>query len=327
MFNMPKYNLGFFPTPLHELKNFSAGYSGYRVFIKRDDHTGLATGGNKTRKLEFLIGDALAQGADTVITAGAQQSNHCRQTAAACATASLKCHLLLGGNPPDQDTGNLLLSKLLGATIHFTGKQRKGEDLETLSDKLKEKGAKPCIIPYGGSNIVGAMGYVEATGELKQQLENEGLKIDYIFFASSSGGMQAGLTLGMALYDLQTTLMPVRIDKQETAGLSLKDIIRDLIKQGIQVFDLNKFIDLKNIPLIKGFEEAGYAVVTHQEKKAIQTLARTEGVLLDPVYTGRAFYGMMHFLEQGLLKPKSNVLFWHTGGVPANFHYAKYLID
>ncbi len=323
----PKFNLGFFPTPLHELKNFSRAYAGHRIFIKRDDHTGLATGGNKTRKLEYLIGDALAQDADTVITAGAQQSNHCRQAAAACALADLKCHLLLGGEPPGEVNGNLLLSKLLGAAIHFTGEQRKGEDLELLAYKLKKEGAKPYVIPYGGSNMVGAMGYVEAAGELKQQLNKKGMNPDYIFFASSSGGMQAGLMLGMALYGWHATLMPVRIDKQERDGLSLKEIVRDMVEHGLQSLDISKKIDTGNIPMLEGFDDAGYGVVTHREKEAVQILARKEGILLDPVYTGRAFHGMIHFLEQRLLKPGTNVLFWHTGGLPANFHYAKHLVD
>ncbi len=322
-----KFILGFFPTPLHELKNFSAMYPDYRVFIKRDDHTGLATGGNKTRKLEYLIGDALAKGADTVITGGAQQSNHCRQTAAACNMAGLKCHLLLGGDSPGEHTGNLLLSTIFGATIHYTGAQRKGEDMDLLAKQLKEKGYKPYIIPYGGSNITGAMGYLEAAGELKTQLDREGLDIDYIFFASSSGGMQAGLMLGKAICGLGATLMPIRIDKQETAGQSLENIIRNLVNEGIRNLDIKDTTSLDQLPMIRGYEEAGYGVVTHQEKEAIGILARTEGILLDPVYTGRAFYGMMHHMQKGFLRTGTNVLFWHTGGIPANFNYAEKLID
>jgi len=145
-----KFDLGFFPTPLHFLKNLSEKLAPYHIFIKRDDQTGLASGGNKTRKLEYLIREALNNGCDTVITAGAQQSNHCRQTAAACAIANLKCHLLLGGTAPQNYNGNLLLSHLLGAQIHFTEENRKGEDLESLKNKLVLEGKKPFVIPYGG---------------------------------------------------------------------------------------------------------------------------------------------------------------------------------
>lgn len=322
----PKFSLGFFPTPLHEIKNFAAHYPGYRVFIKRDDHTGLATGGNKTRKLEYLIGDALGQGADTVITSGAQQSNHCRQTAAACAMAGLKCHLLLGGEKPEHPGGNLLLSSLLGANIHFKGENRKGEDTEDLFAELKNQGNKPYIIPYGGSNLTGAMGFVEAAGELKKQLDDKGLQMDYIFFASSSGGMQAGLTLGAAMHGLKSTFMPVCNDKKETAGQSLQEIIRQLLIEGVFRFQPETTPDLENIPLIRDYDHAGYGVITQQERTAIKTLAATEGILLDPVYTGRAFYGMMDYMEKQLIKPGSNVLFWHTGGIPANFHYANEIL-
>ncbi len=319
-----KYELGFFPTPLQELKNFSALFQNdYQIFIKRDDHTGLATGGNKTRKLEYLLGEAMLQGADSIITAGAQQSNHCRQTAAACAQAGLTCHLLLGGDPPDEYNGNLLLSGMLGANIHFTGKQRKGEDLEMLAKQLKEKGLRPYIIPYGGSNLTGAMGYVEAAGELKDQLQRASLKMDYIFFASSSGGMQAGLILGMAMHGLSSKLMPVQIDKDETQEISLQASVAAIVRDGFSALELKGPVDTAQTHTIRGYEEAGYGVVTHQEKEAITTLARSEGIILDPVYTGRAFYGMMDHLRTRRIKPGANVLFWHTGGIPANFHYAE----
>lgn len=318
-----KFPLGFFPTPLHEMANFSSRYSGYRVFIKRDDHTGLATGGNKTRKLEYLIGDAIRRGADTIITAGAQQSNHCRQTAAACSIAKLSCHLLLGGNQPATYQGNLLLSQLLGATIHFTGEGRKGEDLSRLAEKLKNKEKTPYIIPYGGSNSVGAMGYVEAVRELKDQLRDMSVDIDYIFFASSSGGMQAGLILGSALYGFRGRLMPVQIDKQETHGLLLKDLVAEIVTEGSRSLHLQHAVDIGTIDTLRGYAEAGYGVVTDHETEAIRTLARTEGIMLDPVYTGRAFYGMMHHLDNNMLDPGTNILFWHTGGIPANFQHAK----
>lgn len=314
-----KFDLGFFPTPLHALKNLSAAYPNYHLFIKRDDQTGLATGGNKTRKLEYLIQQVLDHGCDVVITAGAQQSNHCRQTAAACAMAGLKCHLMLGGEEPASYDGNLLLSKILGATIRFAGENRKGERIPALKKELEEQGHSVYVIPYGGSNIWGALGFVHAIKELKQQLETQRLAIDYIFFASSSGGMQAGLTLGLDLYDLAAKLVPINIDKTATKGLSLEEVVLNIVKVGAKRLGLEKNYQLQDIPLNKDYDKAGYGVVTAQEKEAIQTLAQTEGILLDPVYTGRAFYGMLDILKEKKIPTSSNVLFWHTGGLPALF--------
>ncbi len=319
---MKRFNLGFFPTPLQELKNLSATYKGYRLYIKRDDHTGLASGGNKTRKLEFLIQEAIDANCDTIITAGAQQSNHCRQTAAACAIANLNCHLLLGGTQPTMLDGNLLLSKTLGATIHYTGDNRKGEDIKRLANDLKQHGFKPYIIPYGGSNNIGAMGYVEAVKELKEQLICRKLKIDYIFFASSSGGMQAGLLLGKELYKLNTTFMPINIDKDESNGMKLEEVVLNIVNAGKVALGIKKEFTLNDIELIKEYDKAGYGVVTDTEKQAIHELATKEGILVDPVYTARALGGMLDYLKRGLLKPNATVLFWHTGGFPAFFHYA-----
>jgi D-cysteine desulfhydrase len=315
------FKLGFFPTPLQLLPRLSKKSADYTIYIKRDDQTGLATGGNKTRKLEYLIQNALDHGCDTIITAGAQQSNHCRQTAAACAMAGLECHLLLGGELPKQFDGNLLLSKTLGATIHFTGQNRKGEDIGILKSKLIAEGKKCYIIPYGGSNFMGALGFVNAVKELKSQLISKNLNIDYIFFASSSGGMQAGLTMGIDLFELQTTLMPISIDKTFTKEKSLDTIVLKIINEGKENLGIKKTYQLKDCALIEGYDTKGYGIVGENEKTAINTLAKHEGIVLDPVYTGRAFYGMLDYIKQKKIS-KSNILFWHTGGVPANFYYA-----
>lgn len=320
-----KFDLGFFPTPLNKLKKLSKKYSDYNIYIKRDDNTGLASGGNKTRKLEYLIKQALDANCDTIITAGAQQSNHCRQTAAACSIAGLNCHLLLGGKKPEIYDGNLLLSSILGADIHFTGENRKGEDIEILKTKLENKGNKCFVIPYGGSNLTGAMGFVNAVKELKEQLIEQKLKIDYIFFASSSGGMQAGLTLGKEIYQLNSELIPISIDKDETNGLSLEEVVLNIIKEGFQKLNINKKIHFSDIQLNRDYDKTGYGVVSNNEINAINELAKNEGILLDPVYTGRAFYGMLDFLKEKKVPINSNVLFWHTGGLPAIFKYANEL--
>lgn len=320
-----KFDLGFFPTPFQSLHNLSKKYEGYQLYIKRDDHTGLASGGNKTRKLEYLIQDAIDQGCDTILTAGAQQSNHCRQTAAACAIAGLECHLLLGGTKPEQFDGNLLLSHLLGAQIHFTSDNRKGEDLEIIKSELESIGKKCYIIPYGGSNLTGALGFVNAVGELKQQLQEENIQLDYIFFASSSGGMQAGLMLGIELFQLEVELVPISIDKEEINGQSIQEIVLNLANHGAELFQLKKEFQLQNIPLNSNYDQDGYGNVTVKERFAIKELAQNEGIILDPVYTGRAFYGMLDCLKNQQLKPNAKVLFWHSGGFPATFYYGNQL--
>lgn len=318
-----KVNLGFFPTPLHNLKNLSEKFSDYEIYIKRDDQTGLASGGNKTRKLEYLLHEALTNGADTIITSGAQQSNHCRQTAAACAQLGLHCHLLLGGDEPEEFTGNLLLSSLLNATIHFSGHHRKGETENTLKTDLENQGKRCYVIPYGGSNLTGALGFVNAVKELKKQLIVANLKIDYVFFASSSGGMQAGLTLGNLLFETGMTLIPIRIDKEDFNGQALEKQVFSLVEQGCSFFGLPLSLSLQDLALDHNYDQAGYATVTQNEKQAISQLAREEGILLDPVYTSRAFYAMIDYLTQKKIPKNSTVLFWHTGGLPALFSELK----
>ncbi len=320
-----KLSLGFFPTPIQELKQLSKTFSDHTIYIKRDDHTGLASGGNKTRKLEYLIKQAIDNGCNTVITAGAQQSNHCRQTAAACATAGLECHLLLGGEKPDNYEGNLLLSSLLGAHINFTGDHRKGEDIETVRSELEKHGKRCYAIPYGGSNFIGALGFVNAIKELKTQMMAMALEIDYICFASSSGGMQAGLVLGKALYELESHLLAISIDKEGNDGITLEDHVLGIVNEGLEKLHIATTINTSDIILNKDYDSEGYGKVTNNEVQAIHELARTEGILLDPVYTGRAFYGMLDLLRKKKIPSGSKVLFWHTGGFPAIFKYAEEL--
>ncbi len=317
-----KYSLAFLPTPLHKLNNLS-NKTGYDIYIKRDDQTGLATGGNKTRKLEFLIQEALSNGFDTVITAGAQQSNHCRQTAAAAAQAGLECHLWLNGTEPEVYQGNLLLSHLLGAHLHFSGEKAKGREaaLLDLQEELNKSGRKTYLIPVGGSNLTGALGYISAMAELKQQLQELNWQPDYIFFASSSGGTQAGMHIGQVLYQAPGKLMPVLIDKEKDFDQPLEakilEIVRDYNQQAAQPVK----ISVEDIEIIKDYNKAEYGELTRNEKTAIDVLAKNEGIFLDPVYTGRAFYGMWDMLQTGRVPIGSKVLFWHTGGTPALFAY------
>jgi D-cysteine desulfhydrase len=246
-------SLGFFPTPFIPLPALSRHLGGPAIVIKRDDQTGLALGGNKTRKLEYLMGDAIARGADVVVTGGAAQSNHCRQTAAAAAACGMGCHLALGGEAPEALTGNLLLDALLGATIHWSGEHRKGEDIPEICRQLEERGLQPYVIPYGGSNATGAIGYAEAVRELVLQLGTEMSAISHMVFASSSGGTHAGLLLGRRMYGIAAEVVGIAIDKGETGELPLGDHILQLAGQAAERLGTNQAFSQADVILLDGF--------------------------------------------------------------------------
>jgi D-cysteine desulfhydrase len=315
-----KVNLGFLPTPVVQLSRLSAVLGGPEILIKRDDLTGLAFGGNKTRKLEFILRDAIANQCDTIITAGASQSNHCRQTAAAAAFLQLECHLVLGGQAPDIANGNLLLDSLLGAHIHWGGANRKGEDIGVIFDQLKAKGKKPYVVPYGGSNELGAYSFVPALEELEMQLDTETLT--HIIFASSSGGTHAGLMLGKALLNRKYQLVGVNIDKGEMDKIPFKQLILNLANKTSKYISSDVEFNNSDVTLDCNYIGDGYGIMSDLEKEAIALTAKHEGILLDPVYTGRAMAALIDMIATGKLTKKDKVLFWHTGGAPALFAYA-----
>ncbi|MCB0337668.1 MAG: D-cysteine desulfhydrase family protein, partial [Bdellovibrionales bacterium] len=319
----PRQALGFFPTPFVELKGLSAELKGPRIFIKRDDQTGLALGGSKTRKLEFLVGEALARGCDTLVTGGAQQSNHCRQTAAAAAACGLACHLVLGGKAPTSPEGNLLLDILFDATIHWSGAHRKGEDIPALVDNLIAEGKKPYVIPYGGSNEIGALAFVEAYRELRAQLQEGELAAKAIIFASSSGGTQAGLCVAKELFEDQVDLIGINIDKGEAGDLPFHAYVLNLTNSTARMLELEHAFTQSEILLRDEFTGDGYGVVGAAEREAVSCLARCEGILLDPVYTGRAMAGLLAMVRASEFRRDDIVVFWHTGGTPALFPYAQ----
>jgi D-cysteine desulfhydrase len=316
----PKASLGFFPTPVVELPRLSRLLGGPTIFMKRDDQTGLALGGNKTRKLEYLMGDAIRQGCDVVITAGAAQSNHCRQTAAAAAKLGIECHLVLGGEEPDDPSGNLLLDRIFGCRIHWTGENRKGEDVPEIYAQLKAARRQPYIIPYGGSNELGALAFAAATEELDGQ--SRGLSLSHIVFASSSGGTQAGLMLGKRMLGKSYDIVGIQIDKQDAEPETFDRQVLSLANRTAALVGMNHEFAAEELTLNTNYMEAGYGVVGELEKEAILLTARSEGILLDPVYTGRAMGGMIDMVRTGELGRQDRVLFWHTGGSPAIFAYS-----
>lgn len=323
--DLARQPLGFFPTPIHELTQLGRLLGGPRIFIKRDDLTGLACGGNKTRKLEYLVGQALAEGADTLITAGAAQSNHCRQTAAAAARLGLECHLVLGGAEPAAATGNLLLDQLLGARIHWAGDHRKGEDIPILAEQLRAAGRRPYRVPYGGSTALGATGFVEALYELDRQTTALGMDFDHLLFASSSGGTQAGLMVGKRLLNKDYQVTGIAIDKVGDGQQSLGELILELANATARFLGSSISFSPAELHLDESYAVSGYGEVSAGDREAIHLLARHEGILLDPVYTGRAMAGLIDMIRKGYFGRDEKLLFWHTGGAPALFAYASSL--
>ena len=319
-----RLSLGHLPTPLHALPRLSDKLGGLQVFVKRDDQTGLAMGGNKTRKLEFLVADALDRHMDTLITAGAPQSNHVRQTAAAAARMGLKCVLVLraDGQPPAGRQGNLLLDELLGAEIRWAQRQAVEATMLETANELSVKGYAPYLIPYGGSNPIGATGYVAAMEELMEQAQHMNLRFDRIVFASSSSGTQAGLVVGAKVTGYTGQVLGISVDEKR------KDLQVKVAKLAIETAaHLGQIMEFApgDIHVNADYLGAGYAVMGEPEHQAIRLAAQTEGLLLDPVYTGRAFAGLLDLIRKGFIRRDETVLFWHTGGTPALFAYAEEL--
>jgi D-cysteine desulfhydrase len=319
---LPRFPLAQLPTPVEELKNLSRQLGGPEILIKRDDQTGLALGGNKARKLEFLLGQALQQGADTLITLGAAQSNHCRQTAAAAAKAGLRCELILNGKKPEVANGNLLLNNLLGATSHWIERSQRAAELRAMDEALRAQGRKPYLVPVGGSNGVGATGYLVAMLELEAQLRASGRRVDHILFGTSSGGTQAGVVLGARLAGLTSRLHGLSIDKNDPEHFEYEAEVAQIANDCAAYIGSPERVTREDVNVVYGYKGEGYGVVGSLERDAIRLLACSEGIILDPVYAGRAFGALVDLIRKGVFRRNETVLFWHTGGTPALFAYA-----
>jgi L-cysteate sulfo-lyase len=312
---LPRVELAVLPTPLQDLARLSEALKGPRIFVKRDDLTGLGGGGNKLRKLEYLVADAISNGADCLITAGAMQSNHCRQTAAAAAKCVLDCHLVLSGEPPKKPTGNFYFDQLLGAKLHFTERHLRNEKMESVAKDLREHGRSPYVIPIGGSNAIGAMGYVRAMIELDKQLKTEGIVADRIIFGTSSGGTQAGLVLGAKLRGFTGAITGISIDHgpDDTDDSKFKATIYDIIKEGAQKLGVPELVNINDISINYDYLGKGYGVVGELEREAIKLMAANEGLLVGPVYTGRALGALIDLIRRQEIGKNETVLFLHTG--------------
>lgn len=310
---IPRLNFAHLPTPVEELPRLTKALGGPRILVKRDDQTGLAFGGNKTRKLEFLVAEAKAQGADMLITAGAAQSNHCRQTAAAAAKFGMKCILVLHGQHTESPTANLLLDFVFGADVIWVEKR---EDRPAVLQHTFEnccKGEhKPYLVPYGGSSATGALGYAFAM----QEFLSQDIHADWMVFGTSSGGTQAGLTLGQRVFGYSGRVLGISIDEPEDA---LRHHVAALASEASEKLGERIHFDATGVLVNDAYCQAGYGVFGNPEREAIDLFAEHEGLLLDPVYTGRAAAGMIDLIRAGFFGRDETVLFWHTGGQPALF--------
>lgn len=322
----PRVRLGHFPTPLEFMPNLTKLLDGPNLYIKRDDCTGLATGGNKTRKLEFLVAQAIEQGADTLITQGAVQSNHARQTAAAAARVGMKCKILLeqrvtNASEEYEESGNVLLDRLMGGDIvaRFPAGTNMQQEMENLAAELRSAGGKPYIIPGGGSNPVGALGYVACAQELLTQSFETGLRIDQVVHATGSTGTQAGLVVGLRASNSGIPVYGVSVRapkaKQEENVWNLVQATMDYM--GLPAAS----VDRSDVVANSDYVGEGYGLPTDSMVEALRLAAEHEAILLDPVYSGKGMAGLIDLIRTGHFKKGENVVFVHTGGAVGLYGY------
>jgi D-cysteine desulfhydrase family pyridoxal phosphate-dependent enzyme len=325
----PRVSLATLPTPIVEAHRLRAALGGDRcprIFIKRDDLTGLALGGNKARKLEFLMADALSQHAEVVVSSGATQSNHARMTAAAARAVGLECVLVLSAREADPALqGNLLLDRLFGATIHFIQANPDprfavaADEVEKVAEvvaNLTRRGRRPYVIPIGGSSPIGALGYVDGTRELQEQLTASAIHADRVYYASGSRGTQAGLELGARAFRCAYRLHGIAVSAGEDEK---RRRAARLMNEAAALVGLPVRVEPSELVTDQRFIGEGYGIPSTECLEAIRLLARSEAILLDPCYTGKAMAGLIHDVRTGAIAPEETVVFLHTGGAPALF--------
>ncbi len=305
----PRFRMAHLPTPVQKL-NKNHEYKGYRIWVKRDDLTGLELTGNKARKLDFLIRDAVLSGAGRVITCGGLQSNHCRATAFYAAKTGLKCTLLLRGENPPALEGNFFLYRLLGTEIIFITPEQYKNNLELMEEQAAKSAEQTYVIPEGGSNEIGCWGYISAFDEILSQQTDLGLEFGAVVTATGSGGTHAGLLLGRNIHRMQGEIWSVNV--ADTAPEFVRRI-HGICQSFSQRYHYQLNINENDIHIQDGFIGPGYAEIGPAEIEIIRRMAREEGLILDPAYTSKAFLGLLHLLDRQVL-PKGPVLFIHTGG-------------
>ena len=313
--SLPRLPLGVYPTPFYKLENISAKY-GKNIWIKRDDLCGVALGGNKVRKLEFLLADAKAQGCDTVFTTGGAQSNHAMLTAACAARLGMKCVLLLKQRGVTEHKGNLVLDDIYGAQVRFVDTDSYADiyaEMDRLGAELEKEGHKAFHIPVGGSTPLGSLGYADCVREMAEQLPDCGASLGHIVSATGSGGTTAGLLLGTRRYLPHVQLTGIGVDTDP-----FEDIVPRLAADAAELMGFGMERVPGDFRMVYNVGQ-GYAIPNPEDTPYIQELARLEGILLDPVYTGKAWSGMLKLLKEGGLGGRGDILFVHTGGAAALF--------
>lgn len=328
--SIPRLTLAQTPTPLEFMENLTRELAGPKIYIKRDDCTGLAQGGNKVRKLEFLMADAREKGADSIITVGATQSNHARQTAAAAAKCGMECHVLLKQEveSPDNDyasSGNLLLSRLLGAHIYEYSKYEDTEAVrQEVFGQLLARGLNPYFIPVGGSTPLGSLGYTVCGLEIAEQMKNINLDAKAIFMATGSAGTQAGLLTGLGLASSRTGVIGINVSRGRQEQ---EQLVYGLTRKVAILAGLEEGIGEEQVECDGNFVGPGYGLPTPEMIEAVTLVAKCEGILLDPVYTGKAMAGLIERVRGGEFSKSDNIIFLHTGGSPALYAYKNVFAD
>lgn len=320
--NFPKRNYIQGYTPIEKLEHLTRHLHGPTIYMKRDDLTGLPFGGNKTRKLEFLMADALEQHADTIITCGAVQSNHCRLTLAAAIREGLKCQLVLEERIPSSydyyaNGNNLLFNLLKPEKIHVAPYGKNPADvMEELAQKLRLQGRRPYIIPVGGSNAIGDLGYVACMGEIIEQMDQMQIQFDRIFITSGSAGSHAGLLAGMKLSKRDIEIYGIGINRPQKAQ---ERAILELANDTLEKLDEKPSITKEDVVVNCNYIGGGYSVPTEAMRQAVKLVAEKEAIMLDPTYTGKTMSGLIDLIEKGIIKKHETILFIHTGGTPGLF--------
>ena len=314
--SFPKINLGCFPTPFYKMAHLSDKL-GLSIYIKRDDLSGLAAGGNKTRKLEFVLADAIEQGCDVILTTGQAQSNHAMLTAMACRKADLDPILVLKKRGVTGNKGNMLLNKIVDADVRFVDSDHYDEvyqEMNILAEELRQKGRNPYLIPVGASVPLGCLGYVAGAIEMFSQADQMGVDIDQIVCASGSGGTQAGLIVGARLMGKKTRITGILASPEQ----GFDELVYQLSLDTALLLEADLGLTREDV-ILREYVGPGYGVPSEGGTAAIKLVAETEGFLLDPVYTGKAFGGLISLVNEGYFKKDETIAFIHTGGLPALF--------
>lgn len=329
--NLKKIETGMYKTPIHKLENLSKKY-GINIYIKRDDMTGYACGGNKLRKLDYLLKDALDHDCTVLLTYGGPQTNHGRLTAAVAARFGLKCGIIMDGPAPEKATGNLILDKMMGADLFFMDdtsfrnepsevrKSKYKELVKKTTDEVvsmyKKQNEKVYLIPIGGSSPVGAAGYVTAAGEIKDQLEEMNIKMDYVFTGFGSVGTYGGLYLGAKYFDAGFTPVGISVAHKDKEEMQEKV---ELIEETNKFLELGVNVSADDMWIEDGYVGISYNVPDPVTREYMYMMAREEAIILDPCYTGKVFRGMIEMIQKGLISKDKNVMLLHTGGIPGIF--------